>query len=551
MNEWNSARQSRTSRFARQGNQTRNGSSHGSESGTALDRVEKVVKLVPAVSVAYGSLVCFAYFFGAIHFFPTGMNISDTLLLVFIAFGYGLSSAVFSALGFLLVMPAQAYVDGRLQGSRGNVPVAAADSFLLWAGTGVAGPLLVAAIVYLSVGNEVDRSGKELFASLSLTAAVAVTLGILFVWIAWFHGTRDARKEAPPHPSLRAPSSKSGPNRWASLAARAFQVFLYAMVTTGASVVLLRFGVPGFFGVFMAGCAGFLLALTMLPLQSSAPKVRNAKSSALVLAAFVAIAAAVLPLVWDSSQAKFGLANKVFETLGLRAMHATVRLSGASYRDVTELAKDSQLQIRVCKSEDGSAQVGPVNMLWHGLGTRSLMELSDGVQLQVPADQVNVIRGAIAMCHDLTTTINFASGSTAPVDSDQLTTLIAETRAHLHPSKGQQVDDWIPRRIVITGFADSMPLSDAGNEALARHRAAYVAAQLTSDPVIRESLMTAGIAAEIVSEGSRQPTRSDCKMTGPHEALAECHAADRRATVRLVFGPPALKPRAEGTLDRR
>lgn len=47
-------------------------------------------KLVPAVLIGYGIVLSFLYFSRALNFFPSGLNVGDTLLLVFITLGYTL-----------------------------------------------------------------------------------------------------------------------------------------------------------------------------------------------------------------------------------------------------------------------------------------------------------------------------------------------------------------------------------------------------------------------------------------------------------------------------
>ncbi|MFJ1259714.1 hypothetical protein [Cupriavidus sp. CuC1] len=76
--------------------------------GSLLDSLRKNL---PAFAVSYGVVVAFLYFSLAVNFFPSGVNVGDALLLLFMAFGYGFLSVFFVAGGLLIVVPAAGYLD--------------------------------------------------------------------------------------------------------------------------------------------------------------------------------------------------------------------------------------------------------------------------------------------------------------------------------------------------------------------------------------------------------------------------------------------------------
>ncbi|NUT60151.1 hypothetical protein [Herbaspirillum sp. C9C3] len=55
---------------------------------TFSTRVELIRRTIPAVLVGYGVVLSYLYFVLGLRFFPSGLNVGDTLFLIFVTFGY-------------------------------------------------------------------------------------------------------------------------------------------------------------------------------------------------------------------------------------------------------------------------------------------------------------------------------------------------------------------------------------------------------------------------------------------------------------------------------
>ena len=89
--------------------------------------------------------------------------------------------------------------------------------------------------------------------------------------------------------------------------------------------------------------------------------------------------------------------------------------------------------------------------------------------------------------------------------------------------------------MLVSGYADPMPLGEAGNEGLARQRAACVAQEVVKALAKRGTHPFEDPDVRWDGEGARSLSKANCPLEGNHPALVECHAANRFAHVRMIF----------------
>ncbi|GKS84127.1 OmpA family protein [Acidovorax sp. SUPP1855] len=242
------------------------------------------------------------------------------------------------------------------------------------------------------------------------------------------------------------------------------------------------------------------------------------------------------------------LSSGIFRSLGLRAEQQTLRLQGAALALVRSQADNAGIRLSFCAEPGGAALVAPVDALWHGMGTRSLLRIGTAPQgakgvdrstaIEVQSDEVKIVRHALARCHDIEHPLYFRSNSVASVNRmDELTGEVADVLKTMYPPASPDRSGetaWQLDKVLVTGHADPMPLSDAGNQALSERRATCVA-----DSLVRKALGSTPLKAtyrlEILGQGARDPSATPCPHEGRTENLAACHERNRRVTVRLIF----------------
>ena len=158
--------------------------------------------------------------------------------------------------------------------------------------------------------------------------------------------------------------------KWEARVDFAIQVAMYLLVMGLSSCAIVFFGLDGALVVFAVGSSGFLVLLVLVHKQRK-PRGKKPHAHSSVRMMITVFALLFVPLYLDGSQLKMAMVSQVMEALGLRTTHATVRVTGGAYVNIVEAAESSELALRICKSDDGSALVGPVDVLWHGLGARS------------------------------------------------------------------------------------------------------------------------------------------------------------------------------------
>ncbi|AKZ64294.1 hypothetical protein F506_17935 [Herbaspirillum hiltneri N3] len=239
--------------------------------------------------------------------------------------------------------------------------------------------------------------------------------------------------------------------------------------------------------------------------------------------------ATLLPIFWDGTQGEFKLTRSVFGWLGLSQPEASVRARGDSLKTIEETDYDSDRILDICRSSDGSATISGVDVLWHGMGTRSLLRLGlkGKPEVEVDSKEIAVLRNLTLTCHELSKRINFPSGKFEPEDVQQLVDLKNEFRATI----SKKSSNWELARITFFGFADPMVL-ESGNQRLSSQRAKKIYDAFKNDSKLN---IKPDVVLELEPQGSRTVSAGRCPGITDMKMLSECYAADRRVSVKLYF----------------
>ena len=264
-----------------------------------------------------------------------------------------------------------------------------------------------------------------------------------------------------------------------------------------------------------------------------------------------AVAAALLAITLPSGFTLFSKDARlyVFSMLGFRAAEVSLSLSPSNLARVRSAAEAAGIVLSVCRSSDGSAIIAPVDVLWHGVGARSMVALArrqaadKPVELELAAEGVQIIRNSKERCIDVAEAALFESGSPGYDGGEAPDRARARLEALLQPHLDALKGKWYVRQLLIIGHADPMPLPNSGNAALAQKRAEAVKRLLCVSDIFR-SFLTAPGAIEARSAGAREPLR-ECDVSTSRDVQRECNEVNRRVEIRLrVVEAPGTKERA-------
>jgi OOP family OmpA-OmpF porin len=287
--------------------------------------------------------------------------------------------------------------------------------------------------------------------------------------------------------------------------------------------------------------SGFCLMLLIESLDKPAPP-RSRKWYRLVLLT----ALLVSPLVLSSGFIQLINENVVMPKVGLRLTNVTLKLSEENYDILASVAAGQNIAVLGCKTSPAGHPerlVHGVNLLWHGLGERSLVELPSGkapnLIVELKRDGVFALRnysGPIERCLELSSDLLFEAGSSVLTsDDDDLEAMLKVITANK-----STID-----KILVIGHADALGYAGNAkeNSRLALARAETVKKSIDAASVVPEK----SVKAE--GHGAREP-KTLCKDWPVKATLSECLAVNRRVEVRIQFKPPgqsAVAKPAQGT----
>ncbi|KTC58334.1 OmpA family protein [Pseudomonas savastanoi] len=250
--------------------------------------------------------------------------------------------------------------------------------------------------------------------------------------------------------------------------------------------------------------------------------------------------AIVLPMISVPDLTANIISNSM-QRLGFRQMDVSVTLDSTNQNIVKSVVDELNLTLHSCGNNSNPEQVvHHVNILWHGMGERTLIEMpfltdSSGspYQFELNRSGVNVVRrpddeAGIPLCFTLSNDLLFESlaSSPSPEGTAALTAFAEKVKGYLEESKRQVV------AITVTGHTDRNPVlaSNDSNQQLSRRRAESVVEQLKT--------LGAALPINIKAAGSKKPI-SSCARDLPKSELKECLAMDR--LVQIVIQTKTIK----------
>ena len=265
-----------------------------------------------------------------------------------------------------------------------------------------------------------------------------------------------------------------------------------------------------------------------LPLYTPVAKVKKRERDKVL----ISLTAILLPMILvPDLTAK--IISSSMHRLGFRQMDVSVSLDATNQKIVKDVVNEFELKLHSCGNGNNSGQLlHHVNVLWHGLGERTLIEMpfltensGSPYQIELNRSGVNIVRrpgdkAGIPLCFILGDNLLFDSNaSTLPPEGiAAIAAFTAKVDTYLGDAKRQIT------AISVTGHTDRNPVqaTNDSNKELSRRRAESVGEQLkTWGPNVPLSIKAAGSRTSV----------SSCARDLPKPELRECLAMDRRVEI--------------------
>lgn len=444
----------------------------------------------------FGLILIVSYCYFEIGFIPSGLTLADTFLYVAISLGFGFILLIFAAYStYTFYWALEPILEKKWKTIAFNTAIIVFIALSFY--------------FYYSLQNN----------SLLIIAFMAITLVT-----SWFLIIRKA-----PTPWQQQVKS------WNSLYLGSILVFLLALGFT--ILALNKFDSSKVVDVWtsaLSAAVPWSLAAGLSNQESSLSKRKNSnwRIPATIL---LTVGGLILPLVHkDFAQRTL---NMTFEKFGIRLENVSIALSTDNAEKIRSISSSQSSGIKKCQLEKGTLTVVyGVNVLWHGFGDKSLIEIrNDPLHPFEPINQktssvidldrkgITILRNvAQEVCFEIPSTI-FKTGEDR-LQSKANNDLITTWKEIAKNSKSI-------KRIEVTGYSDIRPIK-GGNQPLSERRAEYIANILT-DYGLKKDLV------KYYGKGIEEP-KSTCNDHLNGTRLDECLAPNRRVEVR-VFSSPSSK----------
>lgn len=287
----------------------------------------------------------------------------------------------------------------------------------------------------------------------------------------------------------------------------------------------------------------------------------------------------LLPVAFQVGEAKrywskndrvwsFTLDGKLIRAMGYAGDNSSIIVKGDAVKYFEDMGSESDSGVIRCKISDDQIIVHGVDVLWHGLGSRSLIDLrKGGGRIQLDSSLMQIVSSDKYLCVDMPTKVYFATGkaedessgidagsgnvgSWFKSDVDKLGDDLKNIAGRY--DSGSFPDGYCLKKVAIKGNTDLMP---AENFELGLRRANYVGGQINSalDKFAEEQLtkkcekedigckerFCKAPEREVSSEGARNSTiKQGCSQNIKgltEKLLGQCGAPNRFVSVRLIF----------------
>ncbi|MDE1712682.1 OmpA family protein (plasmid) [Chromobacterium amazonense] len=441
----------------------------------------------------FGLVLIVSYCFFEIDFVPGGLTLADTFLYVAVSLGFGFIMLIFAAYSTYAVYWALGcLLERRWVDFVFNLSVA----------------LFAIAVFLIFVG---------LFAFAALTvAAVVVLIGSVAIWVRR-NGNSSLVKKF---------------KDWSGIYIGSVLVFLLALIYS--VLAFNKFGgqkvADAWVSAFSAAVPWTLAVYTSNMRTSSSHKL-NSKFRVPVIIVLL-FSGLIFPLGHKDFAKR--VLDMTFEKLGIRMENVSIALNEENAEKFRSIFHEEAGAEKICRQGKGAMTViYGVNVLWHGFGDKTLVEVGDevvhpfelkksGKSARIDLDRkgVTILRGVDQeACLEIPDAL-FKGGD------DKL--------------KGKSLVDFKPvfkkiaanvkniRRVEVIGYSDLRPIA-GGNQALSERRAQHVAGILSGYGVSEDLIKYYG-------KGVMDPKLA-CDKDVKGVALDECLAPNRRVAIRIFLTP--------------
>lgn len=473
-----------------------------------LESIGRWLGLMTKLGLLYGGAWLFAYCFFVIGFFPAGISASDSVFLLFVAVSFGLVVLMLSGVGLHLVDPWFGLAQFILSKSG-----AGGKAFPVWGKVAGAVMGLIALTIAVLVVFEIN-------------VPQGAWQGLISVLLAAYCVVAFCVKKYADSSSDIVDAAGSG-----------------VLSVLSALVLLLFIGFKQWWAIPLVFTQGLLAAAFTVIWRSSRHN-KNRVIGLLILTALNLFAPIYLTLLFKGDHQVNPTLALTFERLGTYRGTADVMLSNNAAQQLWQLSSDHDMGIQGCQLDDGSLLMSRVQVLWHGVGTRSLLRFpthdsSSSLtqrRVELEASDVRLLSVLSQQCAQLPTEIHFASKSDKPIDQKELN----ELQDQFSQAIERAPEGWRLVTVQLRGHADPMPFGKQGNVELGLARARVVGTELVRQFDLGENIHRGIVNLDVQSSASRSGRSSTCPLKGEPASLEECHAKSRRVEVRLIFKAVAM-----------
>ncbi|WP_144410282.1 hypothetical protein [Chromobacterium vaccinii] len=552
------------------------------KSKATAEKISSYSKLTIGLASAYGFILLLIYCYTQAKFLPSGLSIGDSVLLLFFSIAFGFIIFVTACMGAYTLYPIVDYIrlkyipaiakkkekdsqENEKTNTKksywdidwGNVKDYALDLFLIFF------PFILTSVTVsyiLPVSNwasELPFVKDYTFLTILIFLIPFTLTKILWACFAlpWYYEKHNLTPQ---------------PLSW---------LILYALWFIVESICAAAGNRGGNLSIYIQ-LSGFTLALLQSIITSEYSKKKDEIKypNARIGIVFCIAMLLLLPLIKWSDLGSLMFNSTVVKPLGLYQDRASMWVSKKNLQRLENAAKLQDIPLSICRNPEGSAVVTDLKIWWHGIGSRSYVQLlgfSDRIEnnsdeestnktnasapnesikkdknpydayprVELDSNEASLIASQNVRCTEISDALVFPSNKTIPDNEPSVKDQLAkQIRPFIETNTGEVGTSFLSK-ITVIGHADPMPIQKASNEELGRERATHALSMLCTDNLYKD-IQNANI--EIKTMGARSPLK-DCSAIKDKDLAKECNAVNRR--VDLQFSYSLKSPKKDYTLE--
>lgn len=518
------------------------------KSKITAEKISAYAKLTIGFATAYGFILLLLYCHAQAKFLPSGLSIGDSALLLFFAIAFGTINFLIAGMAAYTFQPIitygkKKYID--LKDEKDKLGSISSDIAL------IATPFIASEIIVWILHDYGD------FILEALTIKDYILLGFFFIILifAAIYGFWTYRILPKYFKRLDlTPESHS----W----------FCFYMLWFLIQIMFSTMDSPWFAALYVQASGLVLASLQSVLISEYSRKKEEIKYPNARTSIAVCIGLLLgLPILQWSEIGSIVFSNSVVKPLGLYQERASLWVSKSNLETLEDAAKIQDIPLSVCKNPDGSAVVTDLRIWWHGIGSRSYVQLlgfSDQEKqknaenasapaesekrnakpydtypkVELKGDEARLIASQNVRCTEISDALVFPSNETKPYEEPSVQVQLAkQIKPFIEISTGKEKSNQL-FKIQAIGHADPMPVTNDSNEALGRKRAIHALSMLCDDNLHNE---IGNPYIEIKTMGARSPLK-DCSSIKDKSLAIECNASNRRVDLRFSYSKtPASK----------